>query len=175
GAGGTAQTPPPPATLDTMDPPLPPGFTRESTIRIDRQGGIWHDGQPVTHPGLAEAFARWLDVDPESGRYIVKNAINWVYVAVEDAPLLVRSVRAGADGGLELALSDGTREELRRETLRIDGDDVPYCDVRGGKLPARFLPGAAFSLLEALGPDVAAVPRVPTGAGARAGRSAGIF
>jgi len=150
------------------DPPLPPGFTRESTIRIDRQGGIWHDGQPVTHPGLAEAFARWLEVEPQSGRYIIKNRINWVYVAVEDAPIVVRSLSAGDSGRLWLALSDGTREELRRDSLRLDGDDVPYCDVRGGTLPAKFLPRAAFSLLEAIGPDAAAkLPRVPPGAGAR--------
>lgn len=150
------------------DPPLPPGFTRESTIRVDRQGGIWHDGQPVTHPGLAEAFARWLELDPESGRYIVKNSVNWVYVNVEDTPIVVRSVAAGDSGRLWLALSDGTREELSRDTLRLDGEDVPYCDVRGGTLPAKFLPRAAFSLLEGIGLDAAAqLPRVRAGAGAR--------
>jgi hypothetical protein len=139
-----------------------PVFTRESTIRIDAQGGFWHDGQRVAHPGLAEAFARWLDVDAETGRYIVKNAINWVYVTVDDAPLVVR----GVDADLVLSLSDGTREPLARESLRLDADDVPYCDVRGGKLPARFLPQAAFALLERLGPEAAQVRRVARGAGA---------
>jgi uncharacterized protein len=148
------------------EPPLPPGFTRESTIRVDSRGGFWHDGQPVTHPGLAEAFARWLDVDPESGRYVVKNAVNWVYVTVEDTPLVVRSLSV-SDDGLWLGLSDGTREPLQRETLRLDADDVPYCNVRGGALPARFLPNAAFSLLEALGSEVANVRRVSAGAGAK--------
>lgn len=146
--------------------PLPPGFTRESTIHIDRQGAIWHDGQPVTHPGLAEAFARWLEVDPDSGRYIVKNSINWVFVAVDDAPIVVRSV-AVEDGKIQLALSDGTREELRKDSLRLDRDDVPYCDVRGGTLPARFLPRAAFSLFEALGPETSVLPRVERGAAPR--------
>jgi hypothetical protein len=152
--------------MPANDPPLPPGFTRESTIRIDRQGGIWHDGQPVTHPGLAQAFARWLELDVESGRYLVRNRVNWVYVAVEDAPLVVRSVTAEA-GGLTLALSDGTREPLARATLRLDADDVPYCDVRDGALPARFLPGAAYALLEALGPAADGLPRVGRGEGAR--------
>ena len=153
-------------TMTANDPPLPPGFTRESTIRIDRQGGIWHDGQPVTHPGLAEAFARWLDVDADSGRYIVRNRVNWVYVAVDDAPLVVRS--AAVDGERTwLSLSDGTREELDRRTLRLDEDDVPYCDVRGGILPARFLPAAAYTLLDALGVHAGEVRRVPRGSGAR--------
>jgi uncharacterized protein len=152
------------------EPPLPPGFTRESTIRIDRNGGIWHDGQLVTHPGLAEAFARWLDVDPESGRYIIRNQINWVYVTVDDTPLVVRSTAIvdddddDGDGRVWLALSDGTREELARPTLRLDENDVPYCTVRGGALPARFLPAAAFTLLEALGPEAERLPRVPHGA-----------
>jgi hypothetical protein len=144
--------------MPANDPPLPPGFTRESTIRIDAQGGIWHDGQPVTHPGLAEAFARWLDVDDESGRYIVRNKINWVYVAVDDAPLVVRSV-AVEGGALVLALSDGTREPLAVASLRLGADEVPYCDVRGGRMPARFLPRAAFTLFEALGPE--ATERLP--------------
>jgi hypothetical protein len=136
-------------------------FTRESTIRVDAQGTFWHDGQRVTHPGLAEAFARWLDIDDETGRYVVKNAVNWVFVTVEDAPLIVRSV----DDELVLALSDGSREPLDRATLRVDADDVPYCDVRGGRLPARFAPQAAFALFERIGAE--GLRRVPRGAGAK--------
>lgn len=137
-------------------------FTRESSIRIDRDGVFWHDGQRVTHTGLAEGFAKWLDVDPDTGRYIIRNSINWVYVTVDDAPLVVRAV--GAD--LVLTLSDGTREALDRRTLRIDDADVPYCDVRQGRLPARFLPQAAFALLDSLGPVAESIRRVAHGAGA---------
>ena len=104
-------------------------------------------------------------VDPDTGRYVVKNSINWVFVTVDDAPLVVRSVTED-DGGLLLALSDGTREPLAQDTLRLDGDDVPYCDVRAGRLPARFTPRAAFALLELLGPAVHSLRRVPRGAGA---------
>ncbi len=125
-------------------PPFP--FSRETTIKVDPQGVFWHDGQKVTHPGLARAFASWVDVDPESGRYILRNSINWAFITVEDAPLVVRAVSPE----LELALSDGTTEALRAETLRLEPDDVPYCDVRGGKLPARFLPQAAYVVLERL-------------------------
>ena len=140
-----------------------PLFTRESKIRIDREGRFWHDGSRVEHPGLARAFAQWIDVDPTSGRYILKNEVDWCFVEVEDAPLVVRQV----EPGLTLYLSDESRERLDERTLRLADDDVPYCDVRGGKLPARFSREAATTLLDALGDRAAKLPRVPRGQGAK--------
>jgi hypothetical protein len=155
---------------------LRPPWTRDSTVRIDREGNFWHDGVRVDHPGLARAFARWLDRDPATGRYILRNAVDWCYIAVDDAPLVVRAIVPAPEGTLMLLLSDGSREPLDEPTLRVDADDVPYCDVRAGALPARFSPQAAFALLERVAPDGAtltlfgrSVPlrRVPRGCGAR--------
>ena len=155
-----------------------PPFTRESRIRVDREGHFWHEGARVEHPGLARSFARWLTVDPETGRYVLKNDVDWCFVTVEDAPLVVRSIEMGEQGAT-LALSDGTREPLDPATLRLDEDDVPYCDVRGGSLPARFLPQPAIALLEQVrqGPSGLSLSlggdwplgRVPRGQGARRG------
>jgi uncharacterized protein len=139
-------------------------LSRETTIRVDAQGGFWHDGQRVTHPGLARSFAQWIDIDPESGRYILRNSVNWAFITVDDAPLVVRAVGHEGDD-IVLSLSDGTQEPLRTDTVRVEPGDVPYCDVRGGKLPARFLPQAAFTLLELLG-DVP-LRHVAKGEGAR--------
>ena len=152
-----------------------PPFTlsRETDIRVDRDGAFWHEGTPVTHPGLRTALARWLDVDPESGRYILKNAVQWCFLQVDDAPLVVTSI-ARAAGGLDLHLTDDTTERLDAATLRLDGDDVPYATVRGGKLPARFARAAAYALLEGaridgervfvdVGGRELAVPRVAKG------------
>ena len=149
---------------------LPPGYSRETTIRIDRDGRFWHDGQPVEHRGLQSAFSGWIDVDPESGRYILRNKIHWVFVEADDAPLVVQRVQPGAPPTLEL--SDGSSEPLAATTLRIDGDEVPYCDVRGGKLPARFSHSAAFTLGEWLleHPEVQPA-RVAAGQGAARNRS----
>ncbi len=147
-----------------MSEPSPFPFTRETTIRVDAQGNFHHDGRPVTHPGLARAFASWIEVDPETGRYILKNSINWAFVTVDDAPLVARAARIEGDG-LVLELSDGTSERLDPATLRLEPGDVPYVDVRGGKLPARLLPGAAFVLLDWLGDRE--VTRVARGEGAR--------
>jgi hypothetical protein len=130
-------------------PPPPFRFSRESRIRIDREGYFWHEGERVEHDKLARALASWIAVDPESDRYVLKNALDWCFITVDDAPLVVRSVVVRELGGaLALALSDGTEEPLDVATLRVDADDVPYCDVKNGALPARFSRSAAFALLE---------------------------
>jgi hypothetical protein len=130
------------------DPPFP--LTRETHIRVDRDGVFWNEGQRIGHPGLQRAFARWLDVDDESGRYILRNAINWAFIAVEDAPLLIRGVESTPDT-IRIAISDDSWEDLDVASLRVeaapDGGVIPYCDVRQGRIPARFTPNAAFALL----------------------------
>ncbi|HJZ87061.1 MAG TPA: DUF1285 domain-containing protein [Polyangia bacterium] len=153
-----------------------PLFTRESKIRIDRDGHFWHEGARVEHPGLARAFARWIALDSETGRYILKNDVDWCFVTVDDAPLVVRAL----DAEMRLHLSDDETEPLDPKTLRIDENDVPYCDVRGGTLPARFSRAGAFALLERARPAPSGgvlialpgggeieIPRVPRGQGAR--------
>jgi hypothetical protein len=128
-------------------------FSRESKIRIDREGRFWHEGERVEHEGLTRAFAQWVRWDDESQRYQLKNDLDWCWITVDDAPLVVWSASVSEDGSVRLSLSDGTTELLDVETLRVDREDVPYCTVRGGTLDARFLQAAAFSLLEHAEPD----------------------
>jgi hypothetical protein len=132
--------------VSDQEPPF--SFSRETDIRIDAEGRFWHEGTPVTHERLARALASWIDIDPETGRYILKNKLQWAFIRVDDAPIVARSAAVVDDGAaIDLSLSDGTRERLDPSTLLLKGD-VPYCRVRGGKLPARFSPQAAFVLLE---------------------------
>lgn len=128
-------------------------FSRESKIHIDRAGRFWHEGELVEHEGLARAFATWVRWDDESQRFQLRNELDWCWITVEDAPLVVSSASVLDDGRVRLSLSDGSTEMLALETVRIDGDDVPYCTVREGALDARFLQAAAFSLLEHAEPD----------------------
>jgi hypothetical protein len=124
-------------------PPFP--LSRETKIVIDREGRFWNEGSQIVHDALVKSLAGWVDVDPESGRYILKNSVNWAFVTVEDAPLIVRAYDPGEG---TIVTSDGAVEALDVASLRLDEDDVPYCDVRGGKLPARFGRTAAYALLE---------------------------
>lgn len=156
----------------TSGEPAPPfTLSRETRIRVDREGRFWHENDLITHEALWQSLAGWIGVDPATGRYKLENSVNWAFVTVEDAPLVVRALRPD----LKVRLTDGQEEDLDLASLRLDDDDVPYCDVRGGTLPARFSRHAAYALLEQATVDddgdiwIAGrkIPRVPRGEGAR--------
>jgi hypothetical protein len=102
---------------------------RQSGIRLDAEGRFWHEGGEVTHAGLRAALWRWLDRDPD-GRYVLRlDARRFVYLDVDDAPFVVRSLRWEGDRAFAL-LSDGTEEELACATLRLSRAGVPYATVK---------------------------------------------
>lgn len=121
---------------------------RQSGLRLDAEGRWWHREQPVEHPRLAEALHRWLD-RLEDGRYVVRlDARRYAYVEVDDAPYLVRTVTAASGDRVTLHLSDGSEEELAYHTLRVGEDNVLYCQVKGGRMPARFSRPAYYLLAQ---------------------------
>jgi hypothetical protein len=135
-----------------MDPnALLAGRTRETAIRRDASGRWWNGEDRIDHPNLVRAFDAWLDV-AEDGRYCLKNDINWAYVAIEGAPLFVRSVSVDRDPP-RLTLSDATEEALDVASLRQGADGALYCDAREGRLSARFDRAAAQALEPLLDED----------------------
>ncbi len=126
------------------------GRSRETAIRRDRFGR-WFDGDvPITHPGLVERFDGWIDRAPD-GRYCLSNEVNWAFVSLEGPPYRVRSVTLGEP--LMLELSGGRREALDPRTLRLGEDDSLWCDVRQGRVPARFDNHALLQLGDLIGED----------------------
>jgi hypothetical protein len=128
---------------------------RHSGLRLDREGRWWHEGQRVTHAGLARALHRWLD-RLEDGRFVVRlDARRLAYVEVEDAPYAVRRIRVDGRGGRRrvwLLLSDGSEEELDYGSLAVStADNALYCRVKGGLL-ARFSRPAYYRLAELIEP-----------------------
>lgn len=113
---------------------------RQTGLRLDRAGRWWHEGEVVRHARLAAALHRWLDRLPD-GRYVLRlDAERYAYVEVEDAPYVVRTIeREGPAEAQQLfvLLSDGTREELAYETLRVGRSEALYCEVKG-RFPARL-------------------------------------
>ncbi len=132
-------------STDEAAPPF--RFTRESRIRIDADGRIWHEGERIAHPRLERALASWVDFDDAARRYVLRNAIDWCFVAVDLAPLVVRHAWVRGDG-VEVECSDEAREALRLDTVHVRPDGEVFAYVRGGTLLARFDRAAAFALLE---------------------------
>ncbi len=129
-------------------------FTRESKIRIDRDGHVWHAGDRVTHEGLERALLTWVDVD-DAGRYVMRNRFDWCFVTVDHTPLVVRSVifEDGPSGRVDALLSDGSTEVLDVSSVQVDPDGRVYASVRGGRLLASFDRQAAFKFLECVDAD----------------------
>ncbi len=125
--------------------PAPPGRSRESTIRLDRDGRFWHDGERITHEGMSAAFLSWVSIHPDDGRFILTNGYDWTYFDVEDVPFFVRALRVDA-GTARLQLSDGTEEALVPATLTTGDRDALYCRVKDGQFEARFDPAAQTAL-----------------------------
>jgi uncharacterized protein len=130
---------------------VPPGLSRETRIRRDRQGR-WFDGdQPVTNQAVAAAFDSWIDRAPD-GRWCLKNSSNWAYVEIEGPPIFVRAARI-EESGIELSLSDGRSERLDPKTLSTDEEGRLACTVREGSMPAEFSRAAMIQLEPILDED----------------------
>lgn len=127
--------------------PAPEGRSRESSIRLDRDGRFWHEGARVLHPKLEAAMHTWIARHPDDGRFILTNGYDWTYFTVDDAPYTVRSIDLER---AELTLSDGTRERWDPAQSWIGEGDALYTKVKGGAFVARFSRHAQASLAPAL-------------------------
>jgi hypothetical protein len=116
---------------------------RVPRLRVDADGD-WYDGDgPITHPGILANLRANLRSDGEG--YFIQTRVR-IPVTVEDAPFVVTRVERRSER-LRAWLNDGTEEDLDPTRLRIGAGAVPYCDVKGGRFPARFSRPATFQLL----------------------------
>jgi hypothetical protein len=127
--------------------PAPEGRSRESSIVLDAEGRFHHDGALVEHPGMARAFASWIDLHPDDGRFILNNGYDWSYFRVEDVPFFVLGVREGKnDASLVLLLSDGSESPLDPALLDLGRQGALYTTVKNAKFRARFTQAAQIAL-----------------------------
>lgn len=144
--------------------PPPPGTSRESTIRIARDGAVFHDGERVDRPALASALLSWVRRHPDDGRFILENGYDWTYVGVDDTGYFVTDVR---DEGGEpvLVLSTGREQPLRDTAIAVDDEGACFARVSGTADDARFLRHAQAGLGPYLAED--SPPRIVVGETAR--------
>jgi len=125
--------------------PAPEGRSRESSIVLDAEGRFQHDGALVDHPGMAQAFASWIDLHPDDGRFILNNGYDWTYFSVSDVPFFVLGLHERA-GELVLALSDGSQSPLDPGSLTLGAQGALYTTVKNGRFRARFSQAAQIAL-----------------------------
>jgi len=125
--------------------PAPEGRSRESSIVLDAEGRFQHDGVVVEHPGMVRAFASWIGLHPDDGRFILNNGYDWTYFRVEDVPYFVLDLREEG-GKLWLRLSDGSESPLDPGTLAEGARGALYAAVKGGRFRARFRQAAQTAL-----------------------------
>lgn len=125
---------------------------RQTGIRLDREGRLWHEGSEITHAGLRRALLRWMD-RLDDGRPIIRlDERRYAYIDVDDAHLLVLSARWQGDRAF-VSLNDGSEEELDYGSLQVSPDHVLYCRVRDGRLDARITTPAYYVLAERIAPS----------------------
>ena len=110
-----------------------------AAIRIDRDGVWYFEGREIIRQDILSLFYDSLHFDGE-GYYLEINGER-EYLKVEDTVFLVRwaeLVKQNEEIFL-IKLNDGTEEQLDLHTFRIAEGNIPYCLVKAGRFPARFL------------------------------------
>jgi hypothetical protein len=130
----------------TADARFGPPPLRPFGLVLRRDATFWHEGVRITHPRLHAHLLRSVEWAETEGTFIVRLRQFRGWLDVEETPYF--AVGYDAESG-EVELTDGTREPLRVETLRVDGDGALRCEVKG-RWPARFLRGAQAQLLAAV-------------------------
>jgi hypothetical protein len=110
-----------------------------AAIRIDRDGVWYFEGRAIIREDVLSLFYESLHLD-EYG-YYVEISGERQYLEVEDTVFLVQGAELVTHGeeAFVISLNDGTEEQLDLHTFRIAEGNIPYCLVKGGRFPARFL------------------------------------
>jgi len=128
-------------------------------IFVSKEGKWYHDGVEIIHRPIFLWMIQSLE-KTEDGIFIVHLNNQKCYLEVEDTPLVV--VRAdlipespGESEHILLTLNDERQEKLDPETLSLSSENILYCLVKNGQIPARFLRHAYYQLAQFLEEDQA--------------------
>ncbi|MBN1254199.1 MAG: DUF1285 domain-containing protein [Deltaproteobacteria bacterium] len=114
------------------------GNTRPS-ITVDKDGKWYFEGAEIIRKEILSLFYESLHFD-DNGYYLEINGER-ARLEVEDTVFLVQGAELVKDSeeAFIIRLNDGTEEQLDLDTFRIAEGNVPYCLVKEGKFPTRFL------------------------------------
>jgi hypothetical protein len=110
-----------------------------AAIKVDRDGVWYFEGREIIRKDILSLFYASLHLDEDG--YYVEISGERQYLEVEDTIFLVQGAELVREGDevFVIRLNDGTEEQLDLNTFRIAEGNCPYCLVKGGRFPARFL------------------------------------
>jgi hypothetical protein len=129
-------------------------------IVIDREGDWHYRGSRMERSDIVSHLCQHMRRDEASGLYIVQLGKQRCYLEVEDTPLAITGVlqveKKEKEGQEQLLLSlkyIDTSQPLDPATLWVGSENVLYCRVMKGGIPARFLRPAYYQLAEFIHED----------------------
>ncbi len=118
----------------------------ENEIKIDKEGNWFYNDAQIINRNILLLFCDGLEND-NNGGYLLRVGKETSPVFVENTPFVVVDVIK--DGAvLKIQLNDETVETFDPEPFFIDRNSVPYCRVKKGQFPARFLRKAYYRIAE---------------------------
>jgi hypothetical protein len=115
------------------------GGAGRPTIRVDRDGTWYFQGREIFRKEILSLFYDSLHLDEEG--YYLEIKGERARLEVKDTVFIVKEAELVKDNeeAFLIRLNDGTQERLDLNTFRIAEGNVPYCLVKEGRFPARFL------------------------------------
>jgi hypothetical protein len=113
--------------------------TGRPVIRVDKDGTWYYKGREIIRKEILSLFYESLHRD-ENGYYLEIQGER-ARLDVEDTVFIVKEAELVKDGdeAFIISLNDGSQERLDLDTFHIADGNVPYCLVKDGRFPARFL------------------------------------
>ena len=140
--------------VGAQSPPGPPPL--EPFGLVLHHDARWsHEGQPILNRKLREKFDRSVVYLPREAKYVVRIGHFRGEIELEEAGFFVRDLEMETG---EVLLSDGSREILLVESLRLSPrDGALLCQVKAnlvaGGLPARFSHSSQAEFLGGVEPE----------------------
>jgi len=109
------------------------------SIRVDRDGTWYYEGAEIFRKEILSLFYNSLHLDDDGYYLEIKGERE--RLEVEDTVFIVKDAELVKDSeeAFIISLNDGSQERLDLGTFRIAEGNVPYCLVKEGRFPARFL------------------------------------
>jgi len=118
----------------------------ENEIRIDKEGNWFYNSAPIINRKVFLLFNKSLEKD-HTGAYLLRIDQETSPVIVEDTPFVVVDA-VKEENILKIQINDETIESLDLESFYINKNNIPYCRIKDGNFPARFLRKTYYRIAE---------------------------